>query len=97
MAEVNIGELPPHSCSLYSKKGELTVKQDLIKDVVQGMLPFLNNAQSEKLQEVIQYAVAKCEVTENMQQENNSKQNYVELLLSAKRMEGCSEKSLPML
>ena len=61
---VNIGGLPPHSCSLKLFKGELTMKQDLIKDVVQGMLPFLNNAQSEKLQEVLQYALANYEVIE---------------------------------
>ena len=70
------------------------MKQDLIKDVVQGMLPYLNNAQCERLQEVLQYNLAKYEVTENKQQENNSEQNYVELFLSAKRIEGCSEKSL---
>ena len=93
MAEVNIGGLPPHSRSLRIK-GELTVKQDLIKDVVQGMLLYLNNAQCERLQEVLQYNLAKYEVTENKQQENNSKQNYVELFLSAKRIEGCSEKTL---
>lgn len=70
------------------------MKQDLIKDVVQGMLPYLNNAQCEKLQEVLQHTLAKYEVTEKKQQENNSEQNYVELFLSAKRIEGCSEKSL---
>ena len=70
------------------------MKQDLIKDVVQGMLPYLNNAQCERLQEVLQYTLARYEVTENKQQENNSEQNYVELFLSAKRIEGCSEKSL---
>ena len=71
MAEVNIGGLPPHSRSLRIK-GELTVKQDLIKDVVQGMLPYLNNAQCERLKEVLQYTLAKYEVTENKRQENNS-------------------------
>ena len=70
------------------------MKQDLIKDVVQGMLPYLNTAQSEKLQEVLSYALAKYEVTENQNRENNSEQNYIELFLAAKRIEGCSEKSL---
>ena len=90
MAEVNIGGLPPYSRSLRG----LTVKQDLIKDIVQGMLPYLNNAQNEKLQEVLQYTFANYYVTENKKQENNSEQNYMELFLSAKRIEGCSEKSL---
>ena len=70
------------------------MKQDLIKDVIQGMLPYLNNAQNEKLQEVLRYTLGKYEVTENQNKEKYSEQNYVELFLSAKRIEGCSEKSL---
>lgn len=70
------------------------MKLDFIKDVLQGMLPYLNNAQSEKLQEVLQYTLAGYEVTENINKEKDSKQNFVELFLSAKRIEGCSEKSL---
>ena len=70
------------------------MKQDLIKDIIQGMLPYLNNAQCEKLQEVLQYTLVRYEVMETEQQENHSEQNYVELFLSAKRIEGCSEKSL---
>ena len=70
------------------------MKQNLIKDVVQRMLPYLNNAQNEKLQEVLQYTFANYDVTENKQQEKNSEQNFIELFLSAKRIEGCSEKSL---
>ena len=70
------------------------MKQDLIKDVIQGMLTYLNNAQNEKLQEVLQYTLAKYEVTENQNKEKHSEKNYVELFLSAKRIEGCSEKSL---
>ena len=70
------------------------MKQDLIKDIVQGMLPYLNNAQNEKLQEVLQYTLANYDVTESKQQKKTSEQNFVELFLSAKRIEGCSEKSL---
>ena len=53
------------------------MKQDLIKDVIQGMLPYLNNAQNEKLQEVLKYTLAKYEVTENQNKEKYSEQNYV--------------------
>jgi len=70
------------------------MKQNLINDIVQGMLPYLNNAQNEKLQEVLQYVFAGYEVKENQQQEKTLEQNFVELFLSAKRIEGCSEKSL---
>ena len=70
------------------------MKQNLINDIVQGMLPYLNNAQNEKLHEVLQYVFVNYELTEKKQQEKTSKQNFVELFLSAKRIEGCSEKSL---
>ena len=70
------------------------MKQDFIKDIVQGMLPYLNNAQCEKLQEVLRYTLAGYEVAEKKQKNSSSEQDYVELFLSAKRIEGCSEKSL---
>jgi len=70
------------------------MKQNLINDIVQGMLPYLSNAQNEKLQEVLQYVFADHEVREKQKQGKISKQNFVELFLSAKRIEGCSEKSL---
>lgn len=70
------------------------MKQDLIKDVVQGMLPYLNNAQCERLQDVLRHTLADYEVVENKQQEPCLERNFVELFLSAKRIEGCSEKSL---
>ena len=70
------------------------MKQNLINDIFQGMLPYLNNAQNEKLQEVLQYVFADYEVKEKQKQGKISKQNFVELFLSAKRIEGCSEKSL---
>lgn len=94
MERVNIRGLPPHSRSLRINKGGLTVKQDLIKDIIQGMLPYLNNAQNEKLREVLQYTLANYDVIERQQKVQTSEKNFVELFLSAKRIEGCSEKSL---
>ncbi len=70
------------------------MKQNLITDVVQSMLPYLNNAQVEKLQEALQRCLADYEVVENEQKKELSEQNLVDLFLSAKRIEGCSEKSL---
>ena len=70
------------------------MKQNLINDVVQEMIPFLNNAQAEKLQMVLQHTLFNYEVVESENKDNDSEQNLVELFLSAKRIEGCSEKSL---
>lgn len=68
--------------------------QYIISDVIQGMLPFLNNAQAEKLQAVLQSTFEKYDVTERQKREAKDDQNYVKLFISAKRIEGCSEKSL---
>ena len=70
------------------------MKQNLITNVVQAMLPFLNNAQTERLQEVLQHTLFDYEVTKIENEKEISEQNYMELFLSAKRIEGCSEKSL---
>ena len=70
------------------------MKQNLINDVIQEMIPFLNNAQAEKLQMVLQHTLFNYEIVESENKDNDSEQNLVELFLSAKRIEGCSEKSL---
>ena len=70
------------------------MKQNLITNVVQAMLPFLNNAQTERLQEVLQHTLFDYEVTKIESEKEISEQNYMELFLAAKRIEGCSEKSL---
>lgn len=73
------------------------MKQNLITEVVQGMLPYLNNAQSEKLQEVLTHVFFGYAVTKNDKDANGAivlEQNLVDLFFSAKRIEGCSEKSL---
>lgn len=70
------------------------MKQNLITDIVQGMLPYLNNAQSKRLQEVLQSALVNYEITADTGEPKENEQDFVELFLSAKRIEGCSEKSL---
>ena len=70
------------------------MKDNLIKDVIQEMLPYLNNAQNKKLQEILQYVLVKYEVTKTQDKIKETEQDFIELFLSAKRIEGCSEKSL---
>ena len=41
------------------------MKQNLITDIVQGMLPYLNNAQSKWLQEVLQHTLVNYDVIED--------------------------------
>ena len=70
------------------------MEHNLITEVVQGMLPYLNNIQAEKLHEVLAHTLFRYEVTKNNKDENISEWNLVDLFLAAKRIEGCSEKSL---
>lgn len=73
----------------------MNMKQKIINEIVQDMLPYLNNLQIEKLQMVLQHALfaVKIEADEQCNSENNQR-DLVELFLAAKRIEGCSEKSL---
>ena len=73
------------------------MKQQLINSIMQQMLKTLNNAQSIKLQRVLHQELAKVELVgyECFDGEiagNNDE--LVEVFLAAKRIEGCSEKSL---
>jgi len=70
------------------------MKENLITDVVQAMLPYLNNAQTEKLQEVLHRCFSNYTVVGGEQKQDLSEQNLVALFIAAKRIEGCSEKSL---
>ena len=61
------------------------MKQNLMNEVIQGMLPFLNNGQ---------HTLFNYKVVESNNNKELSELNLVELFLAAKRIEGCSEKSL---
>ncbi len=44
--------------------GGMTMKQNLINDVLQAMIPYLNNSQAEKLQSVLLHELWNYEVLE---------------------------------
>ena len=71
------------------------MKQELITDVVQQMLPYLDNAQLKQLKQALSIALSKCEVleTESLPKEDDNT-ILLDRFLSAKRVEGCSEKTL---
>lgn len=72
------------------------MKQKVINEVMQGMLGCLNNAQLEKLQEVLEHALFHKQVSETAEEENVALTNeqLLDNFIAAKRIEGCSEKSL---
>jgi site-specific recombinase xerD len=69
------------------------MKQQIIIDVMQQMLPHLDNAQMQKLQRVLEYTLHGCEITV-LEENDNDNSQLVESFISAKRIEGCSEKTL---
>ena len=75
------------------------MKENLINNIVRKLLPYLDNAQLAKLEEVLQYSfygfdVIVCDDKKNNQEEKFSSLAMLEMFLSAKRVEGCSEKTL---
>ena len=55
------------------------MRQVIIKDIIQSMLPYLNKTQNEKLQEVLNCILINYDVVENKQREKTMEQNFVEL------------------
>ena len=72
------------------------MKQEFITDITQQMLPYLNNMEIEQLQNALNVTLQKFEIIRsgNKLKQKISNINFVELFISAKRVEGCSEKSL---
>lgn len=70
------------------------MKKQLITDVIQSMLLFLNNSQAEKLKDVLLNVLFDYEVSKYENNKETKEKNYVSLFLAAKRTEGCSEKTL---
>lgn len=71
------------------------MKQKIINEVMQGMLGCLNNVQLERLQEVLKQTLFHYEVTgAEVKPEEDDSNNLIAMFIAAKRIEGCSEKTL---
>lgn len=74
------------------------MKEKLIAEITRNMLPYLDNAQLERLQETLQYCFWNVEVTageENgIKQVQQTNEELMKLFFAAKRVEGCSEKTV---
>lgn len=71
------------------------MKDAKIAEVLQGMLPYLDNSQMEQLQRVLQHTFWNCSVEEKQDGEPSEQApDMVDLFLASKRVEGCSEKTL---
>lgn len=70
------------------------MKKQIISEIVTEMLPYLNNLQAEKLQTVLKSILFNYSLFASNEAEEQEQPDYLDMFLSAKRIEGCSEKSL---
>jgi len=70
------------------------MKEQLIAEVQRQMLPYLNNEQLRKLNAAMVYALHGIEVIETNQPQKREQPDAVAAFIAAKRIEGCSEKTL---
>lgn len=70
------------------------MKEQLILEVQQQMLPYLNNEQLRKLRTAMEFCLHGVEITQSDQQHEQEHTDVVAAFIAAKRIEGCSEKTL---
>ena len=71
------------------------MKEELMEEVMQSMLSYLDNAQMKQLRQVMEHVLSRYDVTEleKMPEEDDSN-DLIARFIAAKRIEGCSEKTL---
>jgi site-specific recombinase XerD len=71
------------------------MKHELMTEVMQQMLPYLDNAQLKQLRQVMEQALFHYEVTvAEVKPEEDDSNGLITMFIDAKRIEGCSEKTL---
>lgn len=70
------------------------MKEQLITEVQQQMLPYLNNEQLHKLREAMEYCLHGMEIITTDPRQAQEQPDAASAFIAAKRIEGCSEKTL---
>lgn len=71
------------------------MKQKLMTEIMQQMLPYIDNAQMKQLRQVLEQTLFHFEVTDTeLKPEEDNSTDLIDRFLAAKRIEGCSEKTL---
>lgn len=70
------------------------MKQKIMEEIVQQMLHYLDNAQLQKLQEVLEHSLYSYEISSKATEVEDDSQKLIDSFVYAKRIEGCSEKTL---
>ena len=71
------------------------MKEELMTDVIQQMLPYLDNAQLKQLRQAMEQALCHYDVASaQTKPEEDDSNDLIAMFIAAKRIEGCSEKTL---
>ena len=71
------------------------MKEELITGVMQQMLPYLDNVQLKQLRQVMEQTLFHYEVIcAEVKPEKDDSNDLIAMFIAAKRIEGCSEKTL---
>ena len=70
------------------------MKQQIMEEIVQQMLPYLENAQLQRLQHVLEHALYNYEIASKGKETEDDSQALIDSFIYAKQIEGCSKKTL---
>jgi site-specific recombinase XerD len=71
------------------------MKEKIMTDIIQQMLIYLDNAQLKQLRQALENTLCHYEVTDTqVKQEQDDSNSFITMFIAAKRVEGCSEKTL---
>lgn len=86
---------PCRSLEILIMEGETMMKQELLTEVMQQMLPYLDNVQLIQLRQVMEQMLFRYEVTRGeVKPDEDDSNDLIVMFIAAKRIEGCSEKTL---
>ena len=70
------------------------MKQKIMKEIMQQMLPYLDNAQLQKLQEILGHSLYNYEIFGKVAEIEDDSQKLIDAFVYANRIEAVPEKSL---
>ena len=70
------------------------MKQQIIESIIQQMLQHLDNVQLQRLKSVLEHELFDCEIKTQTKSDEDDGNQLIDSFITAKRIEGCSEKTL---
>ena len=70
------------------------MKQQIIESIIQQMLQHLDNVQLQRLKSVLEHELFDCEIKTQTKRDEDDGNQLLDSFITAKRIEGCSEKTL---